>query len=618
MFDVLTMAAAAEQLAETLIDRQVRSVGLVNRKTLALGFFVRGHERFLIASTDPENSYVLLTDREPAVDAQLITPFLLLLRKYVRGGVVASIQQPPLERIIQMSIAKRLTPHNEPAPAGVEPSEGPAGEDEDGGEDDEGLHDASFVNLSIEIMGRRGNIILFDDNDVIMESIKRVTLSMSRVRPIAPRVHFTNPPPQRGFDPRLLTAAEARGVFQGIESQERAARVLARSLIATSPRLAEEILFRAVGDASPAVGELPPDASTAIARETRHLFEPLMTSTWEPRAYRNQDGEFVAFSAMPMQSLARQFEELPMASIFAAADEVIGQNQAEDSPTKHAQRRARLVDAIARTAERTRTRVESLREQERRSREADGLRRKGELIFAYIWTIKPGQTALEIDGQAVALDPSLSASENAQNYFEQYRKMKSADEQLPALIDRADTEMRYLDQLRTLAAQATRFEDIEALLIEWDRYEREHGTKSAAQQRIYKRSAPQKRTRPLHDVNGGLVYLGRSGVENEKITFEIAAADDVWLHARGVPGSHVIVRRQGGRDDDMQQTVERAAALAAYYSSARTSGAVEVDIAARRDVRKIKGGGPGMVTYRNERTIAVRPANELELGLGQG
>jgi predicted ribosome quality control (RQC) complex YloA/Tae2 family protein len=114
-----------------------------------------------------------------------------------------------------------------------------------------------------------------------------------------------------------------------------------------------------------------------------------------------------------------------------------------------------------------------------------------------------------------------------------------------------------------------------------------------------------------------LIYVGRSGSENEKVTFEIAGSDDQWLHARGVPGSHVIVRRQGGADAEFDVALERGAALAAYYSSARTSGTVEVDITARRDVRKIKGGGPGMVTYRNERTIAVRPANEQELALSQ-
>lgn len=615
MFDVLAIAAIAEELGGIAIDRPVRSVGLIDRRTMALGIFARGRERFLIASVDAENSRVLWTDREPAVDVQLVTPFLLLLRKYVRGGVIASVRQPPLERVIQMSIAKRLAAHNEPEKPDVDRVDDEQQEDEP---DDEGLVDASFVHLSIEIMGRRSNIILFNDDDVIMESIKRVTASMSRVRPVAPRLRFTNPPPQRGFDPRAFSAAEARGVLSGGRADELASKELTRALIATSPRLAEEILFRAVGDDAVRIGALPDDASLSISRETRHLFEPLLTSHWQPKLYKTGDGEIVAFSAVPMAHLARRFEEVDAPSVLQAADEAIEQAQADDSPTKHAQRRARLVDAISRTAERTRTRRESLREQQRRSLEADELRQKGELIYAYVWMIKPSHTELVVDGRAVALDPAMTPSENAQAYFERYRKLQAADDQLPKLIEGAANELRYLDQLRTLASQATRFEDIEAIMIEWDRYEREHGVKSAAQAKAYRRSAPPKRSRPLHDERGALIYLGRSGAENERITFEIAGADDFWLHARGVPGSHVIVRRQGGAEADFEASLSRAASLAAYYSGARTSGTVEVDIARRRDVRKIKGAGPGMVTYRNERTVAARPANEHELGLDQG
>jgi predicted ribosome quality control (RQC) complex YloA/Tae2 family protein len=612
MFDVLTIAAMAEELGEILIDRPVRNVGLIDRRTLALGIFVRGRERFLIASVDPENSYLLWTDREPAVDAQLVTPFLLLLRKYVRGGVIASVQQPPLERVIQVSIAKRLSGHNEPEIAAPAPADEAENEDE---AEHEGETDATFVHLSIEIMGRRGNIILVDDDDFIMESIKRVTPAMSRVRPIAPRLRFTSPPPQRGSDPRSFSAAIAREVFATANPDEPAARILTRALAATSPQLAEEIVFRAAGSASIRVGDLAPDLDPVIARETRHLFEPLLTSAWSPMLYSSDEGEIVAFAAIPLEHLGGQFSATKVDSILKAVDEATRQFETEGSPTKHARRRARLVDAIARVADRTKSRLDSLQEQQRRSLEADELRQKGELIYAYLWMIKPGQAELSVDDQTIALDPALSPSDNAQAYFERYRKLQAADDQLPALIDGAEHQLRYLDELRTLASQATKFEDVEAIAVEWDRYEREHGIKGAANGKSYRRSAPPKRTRPLYDRTGALVYLGRSGAENDRITFEIAGADDTWLHARGVPGSHVIVRRQGGSEAEFEAALNRAASLAAYYSGARNSGTVEVDIAKRRDVRKIKGAGLGMVTYRNERTIPVRPANEEELGL---
>jgi predicted ribosome quality control (RQC) complex YloA/Tae2 family protein len=122
-----------------------------------------------------------------------------------------------------------------------------------------------------------------------------------------------------------------------------------------------------------------------------------------------------------------------------------------------------------------------------------------------------------------------------------------------------------------------------------------------------------RRPQALIDTHGNSIFVGRSGLQNEMVTFDIAGPDDTWLHARGVGGSHVVIRWRTPGSPEHDATVEAAAALAAWYSSARESGAVEVDVARRRFVRKIKGTRPGMVTYRNERTIRVRPAPEEQL-----
>ena len=174
-------------------------------------------------------------------------------------------------------------------------------------------------------------------------------------------------------------------------------------------------------------------------------------------------------------------------------------------------------------------------------------------------------------------------------------------------MEQGQLELQYLDQLATLIAQAPGFAELEALAAEWQ-------VLQATEEPVRKRKPPAiRRPQPLVDEEGNLVYIGRSGPQNDLLTFELAGPDDTWLHARGVGGSHVIIRwvRPGAPEDP--RTVEAAAALAAWYSSARESGGVEVDVAPRRYVRKIKGAGPGMVTYRNERTIRVRPQPEEAL-----
>jgi predicted ribosome quality control (RQC) complex YloA/Tae2 family protein len=159
-----------------------------------------------------------------------------------------------------------------------------------------------------------------------------------------------------------------------------------------------------------------------------------------------------------------------------------------------------------------------------------------------------------------------------------------------------------------MVEQAAGFAEIEALTHEWDAHRPSGSGDDKGGKSKPRKEAGVKRPRPLLDRDGNAVYVGHSGRQNDLVTFDLAGPDDTWLHARGVAGSHVIVRWRSPRAEEDPETIEAAAALAAYYSAARDSGSVEVDVTRRRHVRKIKGAGPGMVTYRQERTIAVRPA----------
>jgi predicted ribosome quality control (RQC) complex YloA/Tae2 family protein len=212
---------------------------------------------------------------------------------------------------------------------------------------------------------------------------------------------------------------------------------------------------------------------------------------------------------------------------------------------------------------------------------------------------------LEVDGESIPLDAAAGPKETAQRYFDQYRRAQGAAERTPELEAEVERELAWLDQMRTLAEQAATFPELEALAVEWDA----HAGSDADRPR---RAQPPKRPRPLLDADGNAVFVGRTGAQNDLVTFDVLGPDDTWLHARGVAGSHVGIRwRRSGAEE--ARTIEAAARLAAWYSAARGSGAVEVDVAPRRHVRKIKGGRPGLVTYRNERTIAVQPAAETDL-----
>ncbi|HYI25052.1 MAG TPA: NFACT RNA binding domain-containing protein [Thermomicrobiales bacterium] len=606
MYDVLTVAAVVDELTATVLDGRIQKIGLVNQLEIALEVYARHRRRALVASATASSPGLSLVERLPSTDPSLITPFGLQLRKYVRGGFLVGVDQPPMERIVRFSIVKRLGPHNdkdEPAETDDEPDS-----DDDG---DAWSHDANRVDLIVETMGRHSNILLVDADGSIMESAKRVTSHMSRVRPILPRLPYTPPPIPDRPDPRLVTSTTAGTLLAAAKPGARIAETLVRGMRGVSPQIAREVAFRIAGSPDAQIVDLPDETAVDLARTVRNLFEPMLTHTWQPVVYE-QDGEPIAYAATPMQHLAAIADEREVESISEAI-ETLATDTVVTGPRDHAQRRARIAAAVGREEDRVRQRLHALREQHRRSEQAEALRTWGEMIFAYLWQIQPGDTVLAIEGMDdIPLDPSMSAKDNAQHYFDEYRKAQRAGSQLPEHIATAETELSYLDQLRTQVEQADGFAAIEALRQE---FEDHTGGRQEVGERPGSRSRRKenRRVAGMPDAAGNMVFIGRSGRENDQVTFDIGGPEDTWLHARGVPGSHVIIRWQRPTDDEDETSVETAAAIAAYYSRSRNSGTVEVDVTRRKNVRKIKGAGPGMVTYRNERTIVVRPQDEAAL-----
>ncbi len=620
MYDVLTLAAIVDELNATAINARIQKVGLVNRLTFAAELYTPGQRRWLVASADGERARLHLTGTSASLDPELITPFGLLLRKYVRGSILIGVEQEPLERIVRMSIAKRLPPLNASrkrgATAAVEVTE-PDDEiaalkvDEDSVLDELDRPDVTYMQLVIEVMGRHSNIMLLDNDGGIMDAVKHVTPAMSRVRPIWPKLAYTLPPAMERPDPRRLTASAVTDILDGAKPKDELARLLVTRLRAVSPQIAREAVFRATGDtaARGISNDLDP---AAVARELRGLYEPLLTSVWQPTVYRD-DAAVIAFSPFPLHSLEGSSAAEAFASISEAA-RLGDEATAADAPVSHFQRRERMLTTIAAARDRVDARLASLEAQEAKAIEAERLREQGELIYAWLYQIRPGDTVLEIDGQTIALDPNLSGKDNAADYFVRYRKAQGASRQLPELIEQATQQLAYLAQLATMVRQAPGFIELESLATEWDGVADQFGARASVKGRgramPKSSSKADRRPKALYDPEGHAIYIGRSGRQNDAVTFDVAGADDTWLHARGVPGSHVIIKWRTPMPEEDERTVELAASLAAWYSGSRGNGLVDVDVTRRRHVRKIKGAGPGMVTYRQERTILVPPRDE--------
>ncbi|MFH1085621.1 MAG: NFACT RNA binding domain-containing protein, partial [Chloroflexota bacterium] len=331
------------------------------------------------------------------------------------------------------------------------------------------------------------------------------------------------------------------------------------------------------------------------------------TRAWQPSVGLAGDGEARRPAAYAPYALTHYAAWEPMATLSAAIQRV---RAAEAAYDPYGPARARLHGRIAAAAVRLEARLGALRRSLATLEEIEALQVQGNAILVMSATIRPGQRELVVDPVAlglraeghaelrISLDPALTPAENAQAVFRRYRKLQAAHGQVPALVTQTELE---LDYMRQLAAEADLAEDRGQL----DEVERALGDAlqpAAGARPDAPRGAPLRVTTPQGDV----ILVGRNSAQNHEITFRRAAPDDVWLHAQGIPGAHVVLKPVGGV---LTEGALRAAAqLAAYYSAARHEARVLVAYTRRRHVRPIKGGRPGMVTYSQEQTLSVAPA----------
>jgi predicted ribosome quality control (RQC) complex YloA/Tae2 family protein len=570
-YDTLTLSAVADELRTTVLDGRVQRI--VQPSALAVQFELYAGERHqVLLSAEASDARIVLLSERLRRGIEAPSPLQLLLRKYVQGARLVQITQPRLERVLRLSFL--------------------------------GEHGA--VDLICEIMGRHSNVILLDAQGVVMDALKRVPPSVNRYRSILPRGEYVPPPPQDKEDPLQLTTAMLGPKLAG--SGE---RLLWRALLASvggiSPILAREIVFRATGRVG-AEADIDDPTFDRLIGTVEELLSLPETHAWRPCIALDElvEGHAIAYAAYP---LTHYRVTHPAASISTAIEGVLAAREALD-PYREA--RARLAGLLAQTLERQRRKADRLRESLRTAAEAESLQREGNAILAMAWAIGPGQTDLVVlpeevglEGQdplRITLDAALSPSDNAQVRFRRYRKMQAATEEVPALLEAAELEVRYLEQAATdiaLASNRQELDDLEGEL---------HATGHLSGRSPTGRVRATGRPLVLEGPDGMQILIGRNSRENDLVTFRLAGPNDLWLHAHRVPGSHVIIRSGGSAVHE--ETLQLAARAAVRYSAARGEASAQVDVTERRHVRRIKGARPGMVTYTQEQTLVVTADEE--------
>ncbi len=555
-FDALTTAAITAELRAELLDGRVQQVLLPDRLSLALEIYAHRQRRYLLASAHPQAARVHLVADKPRRGVDSAPPLLLLLRKYVRGARLVDVIQPPAERILHLAFDGPLEP----------------------------------VTLVIEVIGRYSNLVLVGADGAVLDAIKRVGPDMNRYRVVLPAHAYAPPPPQDKLLPGEVTEYRLRHLLAEWPPETPLRRVLVGGITGISPLAAREIVFRALGDA---------DAPVEAVHRITPLLESYRALTQEPPRpciVRDEDDEIIAFAPYPLTHMSTwEPVERMSAALAAYFGGESGGYQAAKAP---------LFQAIEAGRERLARRGARLAEEQAAAGDPESLRHMGEAILAYAHQIEPGQSELVVEWVTdepplrVKLDPTLSPSENAQSYFRRYRKAQRAAAEIPAQAMQVEAEQEYLDQLAQDLAMAESRPEIDAVagaLVQ----------AGYLKKKKRKPSSPAARPLRFRSPDGFTLWVGKNARQNEELTFRRASPDDVWLHARGMPGAHVIVRAEGRPVPE--RTIEWAAGLAAYYSRGRGDTQVDVDVLLRRNVRRLKGGRPGQVIYRGERTLRVAP-----------
>ena len=541
-FDGFFLHHMVEELRRELVNGRIQKINQPFEQELVLQIRSNRQSHRLLLSAHPVFGRIQLTQTTFENPAQPST-FIMVLRKYLQGALIESIEQVENDRIVEMTVSNK----NE-------------------------IGDHIQATLIIEIMGKHSNILLVDKSShKILEVIKHVGFSQNSYRTLLPGSTYIAPPSTESLNPFTIKDGK---LFEILQTQETRAKNL-------------QNLFQGLGRDT--ANELEKILVSDKLATFRNFFnqetKPCLTETsFSPVPFANQVGE-------------------PFANLSDLLDTYY-KDKAERDRVK--QQASELIRRVENELQKNRHKLKKQKRELLATDNAEEFRQKGELLTTFLHQVPNDQDQVILDNYytnqpiTIALDKALTPNQNAQRYFKRYQKLKEAVKYLTDLIEETKATILYLESVETVLNQAGLEEiaEIREELIQTGFIRRRQ------REKIQKRKKPEQY---LASDGKTIIYVGRNNLQNEELTFKMARKEELWFHAKDIPGSHVVI---SGNLDPSDEVKTDAAELAAYFSQGRLSNLVQVDMIEVKKLNKPTGGKPGFVTYTGQKTLRVTPDPE--------
>lgn len=573
--DGATLSLLRREIENTALDARVDKIHKPSKDELVIVLRAKGATQRLLLSAGAEGARIHFTADAPE-NPQTPPMFCMLLRKHLCGARLCAVRQQGLDRVLFLDFAAT----NE-------------------------LGDPVTLTLCVEIMGRHSNVIFIGEGGRIIDAVKRIGLETSSVRQVLPGMVYSLPPAQ----PRLsLLDADVQEMLDAVSAAPDGdlVKVLMKVLEGVSPILARELAFLATQGADLCKSELSQDGYARLGQALQAVKERLCSGHAQPTMVLDETGKPMDFSFLEIRQYGNALQTQQFENFSALLDLFYRER---GRIARMRQRCHDLLKLLTNAAERTARRLAVQREELRQSKGREELRLKGDLLGANLYRIAKGDAVARVENFyddalpviEIALDRALTPQQNAQRYYQEYRKAATAEKKLVDQIAAGEAELAYLESVLDVVSRSSGEQELTEI-------REELMTQGYLRRRAQARGAKSKPQGPLRyrSTDGFLILVGRNNVANDRLTLRDAKKQDIWLHTHVIPGSHTVLVTEGREPTPL--AMEEAAMLAAFHSRARESAQVPVDYTEIRNVKKPQGAKPGLVVYEPYKTIFVSPS----------